>query len=386
MSGGSGTAEFAVVCACSRWPHTPACLVEVRAAGAEDVDWSRVATLAVRHRVAGLVAAGLAAAGLPVPPALAEQARRDAMTALRLSAEAVRLDRAMAAAGIPALYVKGTTLAQLVYGSLTVRHGKDIDAVVAPGAVPAAWRVLDALGYHRISPARDLSPAAARAYLDAAKDSVHRNPRIHAEVELHWQLSEIDHNVVLPPPALWRAVPVSPTAVLHTLDDGRLFVYLCAHGAAHVWARLKWLADVAAMIEQAEDGGAALWRAAVAARAERTAALAILLSQEVFGTAPPPGFAVRKSRRLRALLAISRWSLAPRDGDIEIHEHAMSPWAARLGGLLVARDWRARGRAVRNVMLPSEDIVLLQLPRGLGFLYPLLRAPVWAWKRSRRGH
>lgn len=52
-----------------------------------------------------------------------------------------------------------------------------------------------------------------------------------------------------------RVVPLTNTIGLRTLGDEDLFAYLCIHGALHWWNRLKWLADVNAMLASTPKGG-----------------------------------------------------------------------------------------------------------------------------------
>ena len=75
---------------------------------------------------------------------------------------------------------------------------------------------------------------------------------------------------------------------LRTLGEEDLFAYLCMHGALHWWNRLKWLADVNALLASTpEDGVERLVRAAEARGAGRAAAQALLLCQRLLADAPP---------------------------------------------------------------------------------------------------
>ena len=72
------------------------------------------------------------------------------------------------------------------------------------------------------------------------------------------------------------------------LGEEDLFAYLCMHGALHWWNRLKWLADVNALLASTpEDGVERLVRAAEARGAGRAAAQALLLCRRLLGTPLP---------------------------------------------------------------------------------------------------
>src|SRR5581483_5667521 len=134
----------------------------IRAAAARIEDWDALLKQVLRQRVAGLVHNALAAAGIKEPPAfaeaLAERTRRIAKRDLVLTAEAVRLQRAMEQAGVPGLILKGPALAQLAYGSATIKQTRDIDLLVPPECVDSALQILAAEGYALVSPATALSP------------------------------------------------------------------------------------------------------------------------------------------------------------------------------------------------------------------------------------
>ena len=50
-----------------------------------------------------------------------------------------------------------------------------------------------------------------------------------------------------------RVVPLTGAAGLRTMGEEDLLAYLCMHGALHWWNRLKWLADVNALLAQTPD-------------------------------------------------------------------------------------------------------------------------------------
>ena len=85
-----------------------------------------------------------------------------------------------------------------------------------------------------------------------------------------------------------RVVPLTGARGLRTLGEEDLFAYLCMHGALHWWNRLKWLADINALLAAApEDGVERLFRAAEARGAGRAAAQAMLLCRRLLGRPCP---------------------------------------------------------------------------------------------------
>lgn len=332
--------------------------------------------------MAGLVREGLIRAGLAVPPGVTDGAQRTMISALRNAGEALRLQALLEKAGVEPLFLKGSALAVRAYGSIAVRDSVDIDMVVAPGDVARAWDMLDEAGYVMTAPARPLPPGPLRTYQAISKDSAHHHRQRRVRLELHWRLSDASGDTGMPPPRDRRMVEIPGAGALRTLADPALFTYLCVHGSGHAWARLKWLADIAALLGTSEDGGAALWAAAQADGAARPAASAIMLANAVLGTPLPPGFVPPKSIRLRLLNKLALRVMAAGGGAREL---ADTPWNSVVepsATLLTLSRWRDAWAQVKRVAIPAEDVVLLRLPPGLGLLYPVLRLPLWIWKRS----
>ncbi len=91
---------------------------------------------------------------------------------------------------------------------------------------------------------------------------VHRETGIR--IEPHWRLTRNSHLLTGNSLASATTVCVAGTAHIRTIADEALFSYLCAHGAAHAWSRIKWLADVGALLHgRSEAEIAALYHSAV---------------------------------------------------------------------------------------------------------------------------
>jgi hypothetical protein len=86
------------------------------------------------------------------------------------------------------------------------------------------------------------------------------------QLELHWRLFLNPHAMAEPSiVASSRVLPMAGAAGLRTPGEEDLFAYLCMHCALHWWNRLKWLAEVNALLAtMPEDGVKRLIRAAEA--------------------------------------------------------------------------------------------------------------------------
>lgn len=343
-----------------------------------------IARVARRHQVSGLVAARLAQAGQAVPAPLARQAQIAQQRALRQLALTLDLGDALAAAGIDAVFLKGLTLSQRAFGSPLLRSAVDIDVLIGRDQVEPAWQLLERIGLTQITPAHPLTGARLGLFCRASKDSIHQHRASRSTVELHWRMADELARPGLPPAPERTQVELAPGRRVPVLEDRAQFLFLCTHGAAHGWARLKWLADVAALLHGSPDRGTALWTYAVANGGAVPAASAILLAQELFGLAPPPGFAAPRSLRLRLLMRMARTAVRAGHGALELEATHWRGWTEMLAKVLVAATWRGRLAVLRRLALAGEDVAAVALPARLFWLYPVLRVPLLVRRRLAR--
>lgn len=382
--------EFVLACACAMWPPSERRSRAVLAAARAPIDWERFVRVAQRHRIVGLAHEALRNNQVELPPAVA-QTLSDAVVRqthhnLFFAREFVRLARAFEKQGLGVTFFKGLPTALEIYGNLGIRESKDIDVLVTRDDVERADEVLRAAGYRRVDPPESVDPARVRTLLRIAKDFIYTGIEEEAlQVELHWRLFK---NATFMP-ALARS---AREQVIAELDNIRIrtfvgddqFAYLCAHGAAYAWCRLKWLADIGAWLARGTpEETVRLYRAAVARGAGRPAAQAILLCERLLGTALPPGFSdeLRHDSGVRKLEALAMTAMLQGDGVEEPYDLpggmrpiVKSEWL--LGGTL-----RYRWGELNTRWISWDDVVNVPLPAGLQFLYPLLRVPLWLVRR-----
>lgn len=358
---------------------------------ADPLDWSRFLRVVHRHRIEALVWSGLRQAGAEIPKpvgeALAGRAGRIALDNLRLAAEEARLHAAFTASGLDPVFVKGTTCALLAYGSLAVKTAWDIDLLVARSEVDSASALLVGLGYERIIPDPALSGAKLRRWIAHSREMLWLNRSLGIHVELHFALVDNPHllaRVSMGSPRQW--VQHGDAIRLPTLANEELFAYLCVHGTMHLWARLKWLADVAAFIEAGKLDPLRLYRASLDLGAGRCAAVALILCNRMFATALPPELAGLRDDP--AVAALERRSLAAmrrcetRADDTESAWEMLNIAAA---GFLLMPGWRYALAELRaRLFFPYSPLHLALWP-ALWPLLTMLQFPRFALKRMRLG-
>lgn len=374
--------EFVLAAACCR-PPAEARNTAVSAV-VDCVDRAAFHRVLARHRVEGLAHEALVAAGVAPDPVLRQTAGEIALEGLRLAAETGRLQLALDVAGVANLVLKGATLDVLAWGRIGLKRAWDIDLLVTPDDARRARHVLEGLGYDLRDPA-DSSDMAFAAWVALAKESVFRHRQSGVVVELHWRLA--DAATLLPDisarsPA--QCVRLSGGLVLRTLASDELFAYLCVHGASHAWSRLKWIADLGALLAREDDGGQIeLYRRSLDLGAGNCSAAALQLCEALFGTPPPAALIaeIRPNSKAGKLAALAMDALSHGGGEAEIDTRPLFKDRILLSHFLFADGWRFRLAEWRRQGVSIDDHIRLRLPPWLSFLYGPIRAPLWLWRR-----
>jgi hypothetical protein len=254
--------------------------------------------------VEGIAWAALRSSGLDLPSeiatALAADAAAIAAKSLQSAAASRDLLHAFEAAGIPVLFVKGLTLGRLAYGNAALKSAVDTDLLVAEEAIAAAAEVLGDHGYRAVIPDGPLAGERLRRWHQRHKESMWTSPDVPCAVDLHTRLA--DNRSLIPTIGLSsprQLVEVAPGISLPTLADDELFAYLCVHGASSAWFRLKWISDLAGLIDSQPVAETARLRArAIALGTGRAVDQALLLAKRLFATPLPPIHADRATRAL----------------------------------------------------------------------------------------
>jgi hypothetical protein len=384
--------EFLLTAACCRWPATEARNVAVRNAAAGVTDWNHFLWLVRRQRVAGLVHDALLAAGIDLPSATAKKLGAWAARITRqnsvLAAETVRLQRALKAADIPVLVLKGVALAQLAYCSLGAKHARDIDLLVPPERAETAMRLLEREGYILASPAQHLSDRQRHSVVRYAREVELVHPDSHLIVELQWRA--MDNSLLLQgvdAHSVAQSVPLSDGATVHTLGQEDLFAYLCVHGAHHAWSRLKWLADVNALVANDADFGR-LYRHAQRIGAGLCAGQGLLLCQRLFALNLPEPLVdeLGANQRVKKLMTIALDAMTAPRAETEADGGVAGVMRIVRTQFLLGQGWAFYAAQIRAMAAGPADVIRFPLPMPLHFLYPLLRLPLWLWRRSTSAH
>jgi hypothetical protein len=347
------------------------------------VDWSGFVGLLDRHRVTPLVhrSGWLAAAAAPaeVVSVVHERTRAAALRSLRLLELQREVLGALDEAGVAAVVLKGAAFGQDAHGDPAARAPGDVDVLVRPDTVTRAFHALRMAGFVWLGwPRADdhdrpevqavelerFARLPLRAEAELAKDGF--------RVELHWRLFPNPRLLPVDPGWLRRPRIVEMMGVpVPTLPLAAQWPYLLVHGSDHLWARMKWLADVPAFALRHPELARPAALAASARGNERSIATGLLTAEGVFGP-----FLTREARSwaagvrgTRLLVRRSLAALADDEGPAR-HVTARAMAGEVMGRLALRRDARYAVEEARLLLLSAgraqevEDPGLAELALG----------------------
>jgi hypothetical protein len=382
--------EFRLVAACCEWPASSERDQRLKEL-APGLDWGLTLQLARRHRIEGLVHRAFSEAGIQVPEtertALSKAAAAIGTQSLLQSAESARLQRLLGEQGIKCIFLKGVPLAMLAYGTLGVKQAWDIDLLVPPESAAAAIPVLQRAGYTREYPAvQDVPEERLLDWARVSKESLWKHERNGMVVELHTGL--VDNPAMLPTlpaEANLQMVPIGSGIELATLGTDELFAYICVHGGAHAWARLKWLADVGALLRKAGPGELErLYRRSLELGAGRSSAQALLLCSRLLSLSLPDHLHSELKRDpTNGWLERLAISAMAGHGATELDDTVLGTIVIHASHFLLGRGWRYKYGEIARKAVNPEDRFSMPLPRYLHFIYPVAAVPRWVLRRYR---
>ena len=341
------------------WPMLLACaspVIDVKrlAELARSVDWSRLLWLAQEHGVLGHLAVRSRELDDTVVPAeikqtLLENHRAQIFSLLTMTVELFVLLELLAINNIPALVVKGPVLAMQAYGDPTMRNYGDLDLLVRQRDIRRATEILLAGGYQAAIPLSAIDAGRIPGqYLFSKSDT-------NLIVELHNDLTLRYFPRRLPLEKLFeRRILVhldGHEAPALAVEDE--LVYICVHGATHLWERLGWIADVAALISrQSNINWQGVAEIAKEVEAERMLHTGLRLATDLLGARPPDAVlaTVRRDAGAAKLAACVRtWLTSATHPLPTLFERAA--FRLRMRGAVLA----APAYLLRLSLSPTED-------------------------------
>ena len=361
---------------------SPTSSIAIRELAARGVDWNRFLALVNRNSVTPLVGARLgieAAAYLPphLARALELSYQVNALRSNHLAGCAAEIADSFAASDVPAIAIKGPTLAIAAYGDVALRVFGDLDFMVRLADLPRATEVLQRIGHS--SPTYFAEAVESGFFADVSLDF----SREDSVVDLHWKLS----------PSYFPFAPESEQVWNRTAEidllGGRVRVlgaadsilFQACHGSKHGWRTLAQICDFARLLATARPVN---WTSLLD-DARRTRSLRMLLlgadlahSLELCEVPAELLDAIRRDSHVASLSRRVIRGIFDLNRAVDIEE-----WSIGLGSIENVRD-RFRYILERLVAPKLSDRVLMPLPRALYPLYYPARPIMLAIKHRHR--
>ena len=212
---------------------------------------------------------------------LAEFQRLHRFSVMQATGQIVDLAKGLEAAGIAALFFKGATLGEQIYGGAQFREFNDIDVLVRSADRDRAIGLLQELNFHPVI----VDPRMRRRFFDYLRQHSFRSSETGAVVDLHWAFVGTGPFPVTTKQALssrthillgGTAIPV-PSAETQAL-------ILAGHGHKENWASFGWILDFATFAAGNPDlPWDRIARLASAQRCLEPLLGAVLLVERIFG-------------------------------------------------------------------------------------------------------
>jgi len=200
-----------------------------------DLDWERIIGLAQKTGVASVLFASLKAKDVTPPPPAAERIRKIYLTSAarntRIFHEVGKILRALQAADIPVIPLKGIWLAESVYGNIALRSMGDVDLWVSRSRLDAARQVMHSLGYS--SRSKTNRPQALQDALVGETQMFKTNAPM---VELHWNVFPgewLRHTARIDEQVIWQRTLPPNRENMPRLSAEDAIIHICVHLAVN---------------------------------------------------------------------------------------------------------------------------------------------------------
>ncbi|QFT78481.1 nucleotidyltransferase family protein [Erythrobacter sp. THAF29] len=380
--------ELRLLAACCAHPVTGESRRQVEDLADRIGDWDEVSKAAQRHQVQGFVQnrlSGCEAVPDEIRNRWANEARNRATFNLRQAGMTGKLHKLLNEHSIRNLVIKGLPLAAHVYGSLSIKRSADIDLLIEPQNAVRAVDLLARNGFVALETGEPLTASQTESVVRHFKEITLVGDG-NILIDLHWRLVE-QSNLLrgIEPFANARAISIENIGSISVLGEEDEFAYLCTHGALSDWSRLKWLADVNAVIaERGDKEILALYEYAKGLGAGPSVLQALALRALLWGTPLPQELAqqfqsISDDHFVAYPIARMTMPYKPESSRDALRRIASQ---SRIRSTL----YGSRAAAIRELtshLRALPDVLALPLPASLDWLYLPLRPVMWLDRKLR---
>ncbi len=158
-----------------------------------------------------------------------------------LTSELIKVMKILEENDIKAIAFKGSTLAQLAYGDVTLRQYVDLDLLVEKENIFKIENLLK----DKYTRALKLTSSQEETWFKYAHDLslTHENG---INIEFHWQMFDSNHPINLGKINFFEESikTIINNQNINTISNEKFLVYLCIHGSKHLYERIEWVSDI----------------------------------------------------------------------------------------------------------------------------------------------
>lgn len=276
----------------------------------ESFDWKELVYLTSLHGIQPVVFRNLVGSGSAhltgkVDHFLRQSIFRSQASSTFFAQELGRLQSRFERAGIEVLTLKGPAMARLVYGDIGLRTTTDLDVLIRPEDFSRLEAVVREDGYIPFSTVAQLQGLRKRYKIWQTQQYPFKRGGGTFNLDVHVGIMPPLYHFPVSFESLWeRSVPCEiGGSVVRTLGYEDLLLMLSFHGEKNRWERLKYVCDIAQIIQAIPglDWNAVLERAHQW-RCERKLFIGLLMASDLLGARLP----VEVEQRARRDDAIGR--------------------------------------------------------------------------------
>ena len=379
--------EVDLLLSCARARVTMKISTRIQSAVQKKLDWMELIQLALRHNVMPLLYRNLqqvcpdsVPAGILAPIRARYEAQ--ARESRRLAEELVRILPELEVAGVLAVPWKGPTLAQRLYGDLSLRESGDLDIMLMGRDVSKAQEVIRRFGYE-FSYLKHLD--------DLAEDVRNRRELLFhrsdgAVLELQWRFAErlacVKHD---PERFLQRFETVALAGSrVRSLPLEIYLLILPIHATKHKWGQLKLICDIAEILYHPELDWQYVLREARSLGLRRMIEVGVLLADTLLEAAVPDELArgLKMDRTTRALASEVCGELFSEQRK-NWRGNADFPFQFKIRERLRDRASMLYWNLPSKIKPDERDRDFLPMPEVFSPLYYLVRPVRWSWEKMR---
>jgi len=337
-------------------------------------DYQRTFDLARRHGVLPLLYQALTSTPeIPLPSKTLTFFKHSFMAIVQhnmlMSAELTELMRLFEQSNIKSMAFKGPALAEMAYGSITLRQYGDLDILIRKEDLQKSLSLLQERGY---TPEIELQEKTLETFYSCVNViGLHKGA---LRVEIHWELLSRNYAVDWKQKKLWsdaERIEINRRTVTALSFENHI-LYLCVHGCKHLFERLEWICDIdRALRAKSEIDWKHLSAEADILGVQRMLLVGLNLARLFFDLPLPEVMATK----IEADPAVERLT----QKVFALHYTPTQKPVRPLSTFLLL--WQMREKrgdrlrfAYRALFTPKfDDFSFVKLPKQLLFLYPFIR-------------